>query len=72
MPIVHHRAIEDANRVIGLMRSIEDRLKDAYELLGATGVGVDHNALLRAINGLQGLRDEAHKVVLAAIDEKVV
>jgi hypothetical protein len=70
--IVHSHAVEDATRVIGLMTSIEERLKDAYEVLAATGVRIDHDALLRAISGLQDMRDEAHKVVLAAIDEKVV
>ena len=72
MPIVHHHAIDDANRVLNLMSSISERIGQAYVLLKETGAKVDIEPFMRLDAMLSDVRDEAHKVVLAAIDEGAV
>ena len=72
MAIVHHHAIEDANKVLNLTNSISERLGQAYVLLKNTGAKVDIQPFMRLDAMLGDVRDEAHKVVLAAINEGVV
>lgn len=68
MTIVHHHAIEDATRVLDLTNTISERLGQAYLLLKNTGAKIDMTPFMSIDAMLGDVRDEAHKVVLEAID----
>lgn len=70
MTIVHSRAMEDAQRVLALVNTMQERINQAYELLKATGVKINEESIRSAYWSLDDLSSEAHRVILAVLDDQ--
>jgi vesicle coat complex subunit len=70
MAIAHAQAMEDAQRVLALVQTMETRIVEAYNLLKATGVHIREESIKTAFWSLDDLATEAHRVIMAVIDEQ--
>lgn len=71
MPIVHSQAIQDAVRVLEMLNTVSNRIGQAYELLRNTGAAIDIKPFQKMEAVISDVQDEAHKVVLEAIDSGI-
>ncbi|AYR24552.1 hypothetical protein RC54_12250 [Herbaspirillum rubrisubalbicans] len=62
--------MEDAQRVLALVNTMQERINQAYELLKATGVKINEESIKSAYWSLDDLSSEAHRVILAVLDEQ--
>lgn len=67
MTIASH-AMQDANRVLSLMDTIQARINDAQQVLRQTGASVLDEPFLRLERALSDVKGEAFRVVGAYLD----